>query len=222
VVAGKGSAGITDHDRLFEGSPLNTSLQDVLPLIDNAFAGTQRDENCTIHQAQLADETLDREIPDEEWLVAKRQDPGIDWRDVPANSLDECDAAMSHATPTSWLFYLPAYMKRALELLNVNSEGSNLPNSVMFHLILDRGSSGPSFYVFERFKQITPAQDERSSRFSNTSKDIPPQTGGTPSAPRRRWTPIGGYRKKGDFEESRFRRSNSRCYQKATTVSGHP
>jgi len=71
LVAGAGSAGMTDHDRLFEGSPLYASLQDVLPLIDNAFAGTQRDENCTIHQAQLADETLDREIPDEEWLVAK-------------------------------------------------------------------------------------------------------------------------------------------------------
>lgn len=113
---------------------MNSSLQNVLALIDEAFAGTQRDESCTIHQAQLADETLDREIPDEEWLVAKRRDPEINWRDVPASSLDECDAALSHATPTSWLFYLPAYMKRALELLNANSEDSNLPNSVIFHL----------------------------------------------------------------------------------------
>ncbi len=138
---------------------MNTSLQNVLALIDEAFAGTQRDESCTIHQAQLADETLDREIPDEEWQVAKGRDPEINWRDVPTSSLDECDAALSHATPTSWLFYLPAYMKRALELLNANSEGSNLPNSVIFHLTLDRGSSGSSFYVFERFKQITPAQE---------------------------------------------------------------
>jgi hypothetical protein len=65
---------------------LNTSLQNVLALIDEAFAGTQRDESCTIHQAQLADETLDREIPDEEWLVAKRRDPEINWRDVPATA----------------------------------------------------------------------------------------------------------------------------------------
>lgn len=52
---------------------MNTSCQDVLALIDGAFDGTRRDENCTIHQAQLADDTLDREIPDEEWLVAKRK-----------------------------------------------------------------------------------------------------------------------------------------------------
>jgi hypothetical protein len=138
---------------------LNTSLQNVLALIDEAFAGTQRDESCTIHQAQLADETLDREIPDEEWLVAKLRDPEINWHDVPAPSLDECDAALSHATPTSWLFYLPAYMKRALELLTANSEGSNLPNSVIFHLTLERRSPGLNFYVFERFRQITPAQE---------------------------------------------------------------
>jgi hypothetical protein len=50
-------------------------------------------------------------------------------------------------------------MKRALELLDANSEDSNLPNSVIFHLTLDRGSSGPRFYMFERFKQITPAQE---------------------------------------------------------------
>jgi hypothetical protein len=79
--------------------------------------------------------------------------------DVPASSLDECDAALSHATPSSCLFYLPAYMKRALELLAANDRNSDLPNSVTFHLTLDRGSSGPSFYVFERFRQITPAQE---------------------------------------------------------------
>jgi len=134
-------------------------MQDVLALINDAFAGIQRDESCTIHQAQLADETLDREIPDDEWLMAKRRDPEVDWRDVPANSLDECDAALSHATPTSWLFYLPAYMKRALELLNANSKSSNLPNSVIFHLTLDRGTPGLSCYVFERFRQVNPAQE---------------------------------------------------------------
>jgi hypothetical protein len=138
---------------------MSTSLHDVCALIDEAFAGIQRDENCTIHQAQLADERLDREIPDKEWVVQKRRDPETNWRDVPASSLDECDAVLSHATPQSWLFYLPTYMKRALELLTANSEKSNLPNSVLFHLSLERGSRGPSFYVFERFKQVTPAQE---------------------------------------------------------------
>jgi hypothetical protein len=42
---------------------------------------------------------------------------------------------------------LPAYMRRALELLTGSSGDSDLPNSVIFHLTLDRGSSGPSFYA---------------------------------------------------------------------------
>jgi len=61
--------------RAVEGSPLGNSVQDVLALIDDAFASSQRDESCTLHQAQLADETLDREIRDDEWLIAKHRDP---------------------------------------------------------------------------------------------------------------------------------------------------
>ncbi|MBS0416179.1 MAG: hypothetical protein JSR66_00590 [Proteobacteria bacterium] len=79
---------------------------------------------------------------------------------------DNCP--LSHATPTNWLFYLPAYMKRALELLNANSKDSNLPNSVIFHLTLDRGSSGQSLYVLERFKQVTPEKERAIIAFLDT------------------------------------------------------
>lgn len=104
---------------------MDRDIEGVLALIDLAFAGLQRDEDCTLHQAQLLDQTMSREISEEEWAAAKGLDPQTDWRDVPAASLDECDAVLSHASPQSWLFYIPAYMKRALELLDDDSIQSN-------------------------------------------------------------------------------------------------
>src|ERR1700749_3582173 len=99
-------------------------LEELLKLIDLAFMGTKRDEECTLHQAQFADTFGDVPITDDEWTrrraAEKLRDPETDWRDIPASSLDECDAAQSHANPQSWHFYLPAYMRRALELLDAD------------------------------------------------------------------------------------------------------
>lgn len=139
-------------------------LQNVLGLIDAAFAGVQRDDECTLHQAQLLDHTLDREVSEEEWREAKQRDPETDWREVPVASLDECDCALSHATPKSWLFYMPAYMKHALELLDSTVWFSG---SVIFHLTYRSQREGLHWYVIERFKQLTPGQEEAVVAFLN-------------------------------------------------------
>jgi hypothetical protein len=132
-------------------------LQAVLALIDEAFAGVQRDEDCTLHQAQLFDHTLDREISEDEWGDAERRDPETDWRNIPASSIDECDAALSHATLKSWLFHMPAYMKRALQLLDTDAW---LPGSVIFHLTYDNKCQGLGWRSIERFRQLTARQVE--------------------------------------------------------------
>jgi hypothetical protein len=132
-------------------------LQAVLALIDEAFAGVQRDEDCTLHHAQLLDHTLDREVSEDEWNDAKRRDPETDWRDIPASSIDECDAALSHATLKSWLFYMPAYMRRALQLLDTDAW---LPGSVIFDLTYDNKHQDLGWRTIERFRQLTPLQVE--------------------------------------------------------------
>ena len=132
-------------------------LQAVLALIDEAFAEVQRDEDCTLHHAQLLDHTLDREISEDEWNAAKRRDPETDWRDIPALAIDECDAALSHATLKSWLFHMPAYMRRALQLLDTDSW---LPGSVIFHLTYDNKHQDLGWRTIERFRQLTPRQVE--------------------------------------------------------------
>jgi len=101
---------------------MGRDIRDIQTLIEDAFVGIQRDDGCTLHQNQFSDTFGDFDISDEEWNrlrdAERFRDPETDWRDVPAASLDECDAALSHAPPQCWCFYLPAYMRRALELLD--------------------------------------------------------------------------------------------------------
>ena len=146
---------------------MEQNLQSVLALIDEAFIGVQRDEDCTLHHAQLLDCTMDWEISEGEWNDAKRRDPETDWRAVPASSIDECDAALSHATSQSWLFYMPAYMKRALELLDADLLMTWLPGSVIFHLTYDNKDPGLGWRSIERFRQLTTQQNDAVVAFLN-------------------------------------------------------
>ena len=155
---------------------MEMDLQKLLALIDEAFTGAQRDEDCTLHQAQLLDHTMDREISEAEWDEAKRRDPETDWRAVPASSLSECDAALSHATPQSWLFYIPAYMKRALELLDADVVTTWLPGSVVFHLTYDNKDPGLGRRTIERFRLLTPKQNESVVAFLNYVVAYPRKT----------------------------------------------
>jgi hypothetical protein len=114
---------------------MGRDVRDIQTLIVEAFVGIRRDDDCTLHQSQFSDTFGDFDISDEEWYrlrdAERFRDPETDWRDVPAAALDECDAALSHATPQCWCFYLPAYMRRALELLETDLW---FPHSVVFHL----------------------------------------------------------------------------------------
>ena len=142
---------------------------EVVKAIEVAFVGTTRDEECTLHQAQFTDTYGDFEITEEEWNARwdaeKARDPETDWRDVPASSIDECDAAQSHASPQSWYFYLPAYMRRALELLDT---GRWLPGSVVFHLTYRADSRG---YLLERFTLLNDDQQRAVVAFLEYVRD---------------------------------------------------
>jgi len=149
-------------------------LPEVLKSIDNAFVGTVRDEECTLHQAQFADHFGDQELTEAEWNAKweaeKLRDPETDWRDIPPGALDECDAAQSHASPESWHFYLPAYMRRALDLLDADLWSEDLPGSVIFHLTYRDGSRG---YLLERFTKLNEAQQGTVVAFLEYVRDYP-------------------------------------------------
>lgn len=127
--------------------------------IETAFAGVARDPEESLHQAQLLDQTLTRLIPDGEWEDAGLQDRETDWSEVSGESIDECDAALSHASPLSWRFYLPAYICRSLALFAPPSYETDLLHSVIFRLTYWEAKRGEvNTYLLERYEILTPAQ----------------------------------------------------------------
>jgi len=127
--------------------------------IEAAFAGVERDPEVSLHQAQLLDQTLTRQIPPGEWEDAGLLDLESDWSAVSGESLDECDAALSHLTPMSWRFYLPAYMCRSMDLFAPPKHGTDLLASVIFHLTYRKEADGGiNTYLQERYETLSSSQ----------------------------------------------------------------
>jgi hypothetical protein len=139
--------------------------------IEAAFARVECDEECTLHQAQLLDQTMDRKISEEEWREAKDRDEATDWLNVPDADLDECDTALSHSTPQCWRFYLPAYMRRAMRLLGASILETWFPGSVVFHLSYP--SKSIEGHVLDRFKLLDGAQQKAVGTFLEYVRDYP-------------------------------------------------
>ena len=147
---------------------MTMDLSTVDAAIEAAFLDVERDEDCTLHQAQLLDQTMSRELSEAEWQAAKDQDPEVEWRQVPAEYLDQCDAVLSHASPQSWRFYLPAYMRRALRLLDADTW---LPGSVIFHLTYSSKAPDLASYTLERFILLNSAQGDAVRMFLEYCRD---------------------------------------------------
>jgi hypothetical protein len=142
-------------------------------VLEAAFIGVERDDACTLHQAELIDRTPEREVADAEWSHARDIDQATDWRQVPSAALDECGAAMSHATPQSWRFYLPAYKRRALDLLDIQLLETWLPGSVIHHLTFSSQFAGQVSYKLDRFETLSTAQGRAVRIFLEYIRDYP-------------------------------------------------
>jgi hypothetical protein len=81
----------------------------VTRLIREAFP-LQPIPEMTLHQAQLHDQTMDREIPEKEWKDVGDRDAGRTWQDITDEELISCDAALAHFDETSFVYYLPSYL----------------------------------------------------------------------------------------------------------------
>jgi hypothetical protein len=82
---------------------------EVTRLVREAFP-LQPIPKMTLHQAQLADQTMTRSIPEQEWNDAGRMDAGRTWQDLTDEEIMSCDAALSHFDESSFVYYLPAYL----------------------------------------------------------------------------------------------------------------
>lgn len=141
------------------------TAQQLTEAIEQAFAGVQRDPDQSLHQAQLDDQSIAREISAEERGRAALLDDHTDWHEVSESELQECPDAMSHLLPASWVFYLPAYMRAAIGLLDKPLWKADLPHRVLFSLTYRDNYPGIGQYYLARFERLTSAQFEAVRQF---------------------------------------------------------
>ncbi len=111
--------------------------------------------DMTLLQAQLAGETLNREISEVEWLAAGDADRGITWTLIEPSVLVRCDAALSHLTEEGFVYYIPAYMRLALNQLAEFKEPEwDAFGSVVFQLTHLNG------YSVRRYRRFTDLQTD--------------------------------------------------------------
>ena len=109
--------------------------------------------DMTLRQAQLSDETMDREISQEEWDATGRLDQAVVWKDIEPAVLIACDAALSHISEVGFVYYIPAYMRLALnQLITVADPEWEAFGSTVFHL------TNRSNYTLARFKRFSDPQ----------------------------------------------------------------
>ena len=143
---------------------MTESVEDIVRAIEAAFAGVPRGR-ITLHEA----EAIDGYETAEERQEARELDPEQDWRAVPGVSIEECPDALSFLDPEGWRFYLPAYMRWALQHLK-DSHSTAIDQTIY---ALDCGDSPPSSVErsMERFRTLTRAQTQAVHRFLSFAAD---------------------------------------------------
>jgi len=108
----------------------------------------------TLRQAQLADQSLDRAISDDEWDKEGQKDRHIFWPDLSIDQLVECEAALAHFDEQSFVYYLPAFLRAAVQNADVDvlHPLSGIVGSTVFS-VTDRSN-----YNLARLKRLTHQQ----------------------------------------------------------------
>jgi hypothetical protein len=106
------------------------------------------------HQAHLADQSMSRRISEEEWVAAGKPDAGRTWPQFSDEELIACDAALAFFDEESFVYYLPAYIRFAINHCDVDTSdvASGLTTTVVGS-VTDR-----SPYSLGRYKRLSPAQ----------------------------------------------------------------
>jgi hypothetical protein len=93
---------------------------ELLEIIKGAFP-TGPLPSTSLHQGQLADESIRREISEDEWRRAANEDKDQTWPMLSDAGLMECYCALSHFDDQSFICHLPAFLTFAIRHGNWNS-----------------------------------------------------------------------------------------------------
>jgi hypothetical protein len=123
--------------------------------------------SMTLRQAQLGDQTMSREVTDEELRREGERDAGIVWSKVDEATLRECDAALSFLDEDGFVYYLPAYLSAALRQIAAgNADSDALVTQAVFHV-----TSTKENHSLARLKRLTDAQIDAVIEFLHVVRD---------------------------------------------------
>jgi len=110
----------------------------------------------TLHQGQLADESIRRNINEAEWQQAAAQDAGQTWPTLSDTALMACYCALSHFDEVSFIYHLPAFLRFAIRNVAApfHSPEQRLVGSVMF-AVTDRSAYSLARYLLLTSEQRT-------------------------------------------------------------------
>jgi len=110
----------------------------------------------SLHQGWLADQTMDREIPEEEWSAAGKADAGRNWMDFKDTELMARDEALAHLDEAAFVYYLPAFLLFAVR--HCNSDFSDSAAPLVGTTVFSVTHFSP--YSLGRYKRLDVAQRE--------------------------------------------------------------
>jgi hypothetical protein len=108
----------------------------------------------SLHQAQLLDQSMSREISEAEWVETGRLDAGRTWREFTDEELMGCNAALAFFDEPAFVYYLPAFILFALRYWTVS--WSHPARSVVGSVVFSLTRREP--YSLGRYKQLTSEQ----------------------------------------------------------------
>jgi len=145
---------------------MTTDAAEMLAAIREAFPERPL-PNVTLRQAQLADQSLSREITDEEWSAEGEKDRSTAWTEIDDTTLEDCDAAMAHIDEEGFVYYLPAFISLAVrQLQSGNYNNSKCFSGTVFHLTFISEN-----YALARLKRLTDRQIELIIEFLRLVRD---------------------------------------------------
>ena len=127
--------------------------QQLIDILEAAFPLGPLPE-MSLHQAQLADQSMSREISEKEWDAAGAVDAGRNWQEFADEELMVCEVALAHLEEEAFVYYLPAFLRFAVRHCAAGwpDPTESLVGSAVFSV------THRSPYSLGRYKRLNPEQ----------------------------------------------------------------
>lgn len=130
----------------------------LIEAIEVAFDGVQRAQT-SLRQYQLTDQYgLSAEITKEDGIAAGKVRSDQKWQDIPAPELEACDCLLAHMPAADFTYYLPAYLRYALNHYQESRPRTQMRSSMVCSLYPSQRDRASFNYTAAQLSLLNAAQ----------------------------------------------------------------